>query len=163
MIRFSYANNDNDETIVGYKPTVFLAFIIYTKFCIRSGGLQVRIPVQVSGILTSVRESAQRPSLGESHTSFLLEVSPQPASNEITLRYKLEYDADVRFDVYDIRGQHCGSVECGQQQRGQQSIFLSTRTLAQGTYLVRYTLSGSCCGQGLAPRMGTALVNIVKY
>ncbi len=151
-------NSDGFVTALGSTSDMASADTI----TIQHGGLQVRIPVKVSGVLTSVRELPFPSLLDTKSTKLSLRLSPQPAANELTVAYTLSDDTEVRFDVVDIRGQQQGTVQCGRQQRGQHRLVLSTEALSQGVYLLQCTVSGSCCRQGVPPHMESVFFTIVR-
>lgn len=64
-------------------------------------------------------------------------ISPNPSSNQATVRFRLAKSERVRLALYDARGSEILSVFEGEKSAGAHEIILSTGTLSQGAYTLR--------------------------
>jgi hypothetical protein len=73
-----------------------------------------------------------------------LEISPNPARADLTLRFALPQAAEVRLELFDVSGRRVAWIAEGVYPRGEQSLAfdLTGARLAPGTYLARLA-SGS--------------------
>ena len=68
---------------------------------------------------------------------------PNPARSQVTLRYELPVDGDVRIDVFNALGQRVRSMTAVPATTGRQQIMLPTARLASGVYFVRIAQHGT--------------------
>lgn len=123
--------------------------IMNAKNALFSGGLQPQddlirriallgdpAMIPFSRLATSVRDrSASLPAEP-------IAIAPNPSSSQVTLQYSLAESGDVRIDIVNLLGQTALSIR-QQQSAGQQSVNISTETLASGTYLCRLFAGGT--------------------
>ncbi|MCU0427454.1 MAG: hypothetical protein MUF71_17705 [Candidatus Kapabacteria bacterium] len=131
---------------------------------VRYGDIISRVPLVVSGVITSVRgEEKDRYVSGAQFSSALrLRLSPQPVQDEATLEYTLPWSAETRLEIISVRGEILATFEQGRQTIGEQRIILSTKGLAKGVYFLRLLVGGSCCGQGFPPQIASVKMVVSK-
>lgn len=74
-------------------------------------------------------------------------VAPNPFNPQTELRFDLRRDADVRLDLFDLRGRHLRGIEAGHRTVGPHALTVAGvdgrgRGLASGTYLLTLRLDG---------------------
>lgn len=114
--------------------------ISYDTVLVKNGGITLRVPVRIAGRLTmtSVRETSDQRAEAEARTSpESMTLSPNPASAETVLHYRLPASSAVRVEVYDILGRRVLTAYDGFQEAGNQSITITTQDWAAGSYVVR--------------------------
>lgn len=87
------------------------------------------------------------PAAGASALLGAATVAPNPFNPHTELRFDLRRDADVRLDLFDLRGRHLRRIEAGHRTVGPHALTLAGvdgkgRSLASGTYLLTLRLDG---------------------
>lgn len=67
----------------------------------------------------------------------VLSVSPQPASDAATLRYRLETPGEVTLSLYNLLGERIAILYSGMQEAGLHDVPADTRSLPVGVYFCR--------------------------
>lgn len=73
----------------------------------------------------------------EKYSASILSVSPQPASDGATLRYRLETPGEVTLSLYNLLGERIAMLYNGMQDAGLHDIPADTRSLPVGVYFCR--------------------------
>lgn len=73
-----------------------------------------------------------------------LNVSPNPFTDNFIIHYKLDEPSDITVELYDIYGRLVKHIESGEKPFGRHKLQydLSGDDLANGTYLLRFTVNG---------------------
>ena len=66
-----------------------------------------------------------------------LRIFPNPASNEATISYKLDKDAQVSLRIFDISGRNIATRHLGQRLAGENSQTIHCGDLATGIYFIQ--------------------------
>ena len=78
---------------------------------------------------------------------FLLDQSfPNPTASASTIRFHMSAPADVRLEVYDVRGRRVQTLYNEEAPVGTHSVDWDTSDLAAGTYLYRLRVGGEVVG-----------------
>lgn len=77
------------------------------------------------------------PSEAQLHAPF-----PNPARQQITLRYEVPEPTDVQIALYDVLGRRVSTVASGRTEAGRHEEIVSTASLAPGTYFLRLRADG---------------------
>jgi hypothetical protein len=64
---------------------------------------------------------------------------PNPATNETTIHYVIDADADAHVELYNVAGQRVKVIDEGARAKGAHAVPLSTEGLAKGAYHIRLT------------------------
>ena len=70
-------------------------------------------------------------------------VLPNPATDQVTVRYALADDAEVSVRVYDVRGREVASVATVSHSAGTYASQIGTSALVPGVYVVRVVAAGN--------------------
>lgn len=62
---------------------------------------------------------------------------PNPAQEQVTLRYALPRKTDLSIRIYDVLGRRVATLQRGVEDAGRKEIRVSTSDLSPGTYFVR--------------------------
>ncbi|WP_031529479.1 T9SS type A sorting domain-containing protein [Dyadobacter crusticola] len=70
------------------------------------------------------------------------EVAPNPATDQVQIRYNLETEADVALEIMDLSGSLLETLilEKTHQRKGSHSLFWKNDKLENGSYLVKLTV-----------------------
>lgn len=72
----------------------------------------------------------------------LLPNQPNPFNPRTVLKWSLQAPAEVRIELFDLRGRRVARFEPGRRSAGTHSLVLDASGLASGTYLVRLLADG---------------------
>lgn len=87
-------------------------------------------------VITSVRETAQN-SVQNNNRSLALEAAPNPASEDVLLRFTLPKTSRITVDCFDILGKVIMNVPEQEYAEGSQVLRLSVEHLPQGVMTIR--------------------------
>ncbi len=71
-----------------------------------------------------------------------LNLSPNPATDELNVRFNTAHAHDVRFEVYDLQGRLLQAQDASQMQAGAHTQRLNISELPAGVYLLQSTADG---------------------
>ena len=74
---------------------------------------------------------------------------PNPFNPETTIKYHLNVSAEIRLQVFDMRGQLISTLHSGMQSTGTHSVIWNStddsgHNMASGLYLIRLQSGGHC-------------------
>ncbi len=72
----------------------------------------------------------------ENLNGIVVNVYPNPFSDEATIRLTLKDNADVAIDLYDLTGRKIQSIYKGKSEKGSTNYNFTANNLASGTYLI---------------------------
>lgn len=89
--------------------------------------------------------------IDEDQSLSFLSVSPNPFTDNFTIHYTLTESADINVELYDIYGRFVQQIESGKKPFGRHKLQydLSNTSLADGTYLLRFTANGKTTSKRL--------------
>ena len=97
--------------------------------------------------ITSVAEIKQEktaPVVQEAPTIGVLQIFPNPFSQQVSIRFSLENPTEVQLFVFDSKGARVGVLIDGQRtEAGQHSVVFNGEFLSEGTYFARLMTKGS--------------------
>ncbi len=64
-------------------------------------------------------------------------ITPNPVSDVATIRYSIENDSPVLFQVYNLQGQLVKNINLGNQPAGSNEMSFDSSDLGSGTFLIR--------------------------
>jgi hypothetical protein len=64
-------------------------------------------------------------------------ITPNPVSNVATIRYSVENNSSVLFQVYNLQGQLVKNINLGTQPAGANEVTFDAADLGSGTFLIR--------------------------
>lgn len=76
--------------------------------------------------------------------------APNPARGQATIRYTLPRSAEIRLEVYDVRGRRVAILAAGQQEAGRKEIVYDAHRLPSGLYFIRLAAEGEVQTQKMA-------------
>ena len=77
----------------------------------------------------------------------LLQSVPNPARDQVEIRYMLASGGDVRLELYDGSGRLVRVLDAGHRQAGETRVMVDVRELASGTYHYRLSAGSSTVGR----------------
>jgi len=111
-------------------------------------------------VQTSVQDGARTASNGVSTlvpTPHHLSITPNPATNEASVRYVLFEPSWVTVEIADVLGHQVMTVFEGKQGAGRHTVEYHTQHLSPGTYICRVIVS-----HGVQRSTETRLLNVVR-
>jgi len=104
----------------------------HTPPTINSGQL-VRIDAEVIPyelLMTSIDENIALQS------NRIISVFPNPFKNKTTIRYSLEQESNVTFEIYDVLGNYINTIFKDQQKSGIFDLEINQQNLSSGIYML---------------------------
>jgi hypothetical protein len=132
-----YCENDCWQSIaeITYGDTVFI-FYMNDKDAgcsVYGQGIPTDNPLLFYPYSFSVGAEEQNAAL---HPSFLLNITPNPAANKITISYTLLKPGNVSLKLYGIDGRLVKTIPNGYKEAGSHTEYLDLSALANGTYFI---------------------------
>jgi hypothetical protein len=119
-----------------------------------SGVYVIEYESSLGGVRARVSEAGGKRligGVGVNATPTIVAIAPNPARDEVEVRYTLPSEGEVRITLLDARGTEVmallGTGE--RQQAGEYSVRRAVTGLASGNYTVRLTLDGVAVSQSL--------------
>ncbi len=78
-----------------------------------------------------------------------ISVSPNPATNNTHLNYTLPQSSIVKVDLIDLQGRLIQNILTRKQPKGQQTVLINTASLANGVYIINFTINEKRISQKL--------------
>lgn len=72
-----------------------------------------------------------------------MEIFPNPADEQLTLRYTVPESASLRCTLHSLRGEILLRRESHKQQAGQYTVDISLTTIPVGVYFLRLEAAGA--------------------
>ncbi len=68
-----------------------------------------------------------------------VKITPNPVSDVAVIRYNMEKDSDINFQIYDLQGKMVKSINLTSQLAGANELSIDASEFGAGTYLIRMT------------------------
>ncbi len=107
---------------------------VWTHNDLRQG---VQFPYQIWGSSSSGNFGGQSAGAVEPYRGLALDVTPNPASRGMAVRYTLPAAGNVSLRLYDVGGKLVKTVDCGYAQSGNNAVSLTGLGLARGAYILK--------------------------
>ncbi len=72
-------------------------------------------------------------------TNLDVKITPNPVSDRAVIRYTMENNSDINFQIYDLQGKLVKSINLSNQLAGSNELAIDASEFVAGTYLVRMT------------------------
>jgi len=66
-------------------------------------------------------------------------ITPNPVNDFATIRYNMESNSNVDFQIFDLQGKLVKTINLSNQQAGANEVAIDASTFSAGTYLIRMT------------------------
>ena len=68
-----------------------------------------------------------------------VQITPNPVSDLAVIRYNMESNSDINFQIFDLQGKVVKSINLSNQQAGNNELSIDASQFNAGTYLIRMT------------------------
>ena len=126
-VRFRMAQGVEEQTVLGYTSGASDPFYLTSP-----SAMMVRLSMKQYNFIGLEEETAENFSIGQNQ--------PNPFGDNAVINYELNEAANVMIEFTDLSGKVVKTINNGQQQAGEHTLYVDANDFAEGVYFYTFTV-----------------------